>query len=176
VNDLVADTLEDARAAIDFLAKGAHGRARVLVLDRLPQGAPGATASVGQRALLDMARVDTRFEPVVRYLLSGWIASEGTLYGDGVLEGGSDTSRVRFLMPASGKPVPGNRILTAGLEAAHGSGSQGRRRRAPRRRFSVGIRSSRTRIRPSAGQYFRSSGGAVKNQGVLHEEEIRLIH
>ena len=39
VNDLVAETLEDARAALAHLTQGGHGRARILVLNRLPQGA-----------------------------------------------------------------------------------------------------------------------------------------
>ncbi len=92
VNDLVADTLEDARAAIRYLTDGAHGRARFLVLDRLPAAPPAVAAPAGQKALLEMARADARFEPVVRHLLNGWFSADGALFGDGVLEGGSENA------------------------------------------------------------------------------------
>lgn len=175
VNDLVAETLDDARAAIDYLAKGAHGRARVLVLDRLPQGASGTTASVGQRALLDMVRTETRFEPVVKYLLSGWIASDGTLYGDGVLEGGSETSNGPVFDALRKENVSREIVsLTAGLESAHGSrrSAEDARREAVQRLESVRHELESARVRANI------SGQAVarlKNQEGLHEEEIRLI-
>lgn len=175
VNDLVADTLDDARAAIDFLSKGGHGRARVLVLDRLPQGAPGATVSVGQRALLDLVRVDTRFEPVMRYLLSGWIASEGTLYGEGVLEGGADSSAGPVFDALRRENLSREIVsLTAGLESA-----QGARRAAEegRRAAALALETSRKELESARVRANIASQAIVrlKGQGTLHEEEIRII-
>lgn len=175
VNDLVADTLEDARAAIDFLAKGSHGRARVLVLDRLPQGAPGAVAGVGQRALLDMVRVDSRFDPVIRTLLSGWIASDGALYGDGVLEGGSD-SAAGPVFDALRRENLSREIasLTARLEAAQTARREAETaRRAAAENLEAARRaleSVRVRANVAAQEAER-----LRGQGALHAEEIHLI-
>lgn len=175
VNDLVADTLEDARAAIDFLAKGAHGRARVLVLDRLSSGAPGAAVSVGQRALLDMVRVDMRFEPVVRYLLSGWISSEGTLYGEGILEGGAESSSGPVFDALRRENLSREiSTLTAGLVAAQES----RRSAEEARRVAAqNLESSRRELESARVRANISSQAAVRlrGQGTLLQEEIQLI-
>ncbi|MGQ0644517.1 MAG: AAA family ATPase [Elusimicrobiota bacterium] len=91
LNDLLADSLEDARAAVAFLADGKKGRARFLVLDRIPSvEAPSGPAPVGQRAVLDLIRCDDRLRPALRFLAGRWVAGGHTLYGEGVLEGGAD--------------------------------------------------------------------------------------
>ena len=91
VNDLVAETLDHARAALDHLTALGKGRARFLVLDRLPSGSREPVA-VGQRSVLDMVRIEDRFRPAVDFLLGGWLAQGNTLYGEGMLEGGADTA------------------------------------------------------------------------------------
>jgi chromosome segregation protein len=175
VNDLVADSLEEARAAIDFLAKGAQGRARILVLDRLSAGAPGATVSVGQRALLDMVRVDSRFEPVVRTLLSGWISSEGTLYGEGILEGGSESSSGPVFDALRRENLSREiATLTEGLNAAQ----EARRSAEEARRVAAQNMENSRRQLESARVWANIASQAaerMKGQRTLHAEEIRLI-
>jgi hypothetical protein len=82
---------------------------------------------VGQRALLDMARVDARFEPVMRYLLSGWIASDGTFMATAFWKAGSETSTGPVFDALRKETCPGKSSLTAGLESAQDRG------RAPKR-------------------------------------------
>lgn len=89
VNDLVAETLDHARAALDHLNRQGKGRVRLVVLDRLPSGRP-ASVAVGQKALLDLIRVEELFRPAAEFLLAGWLAQGNVLYGEGLLEGGAD--------------------------------------------------------------------------------------
>ncbi len=89
VNDMVADTLQDAQAAIDYLRTQGKGRARFVILDKLPESScniPG----IDQKSVALMAQADTKFEPVVQFFLGQWISAGAALYGNGVLEGGSD--------------------------------------------------------------------------------------
>jgi chromosome segregation protein len=92
VNDLVAETLVHAHSAIRQLAAQGKGRARFLVLDRLPGGRPNLPGAelVGQSAVLDLVRVEDRFRPAVEFLLGGWLAQGNVLYGEGMVEGGAD--------------------------------------------------------------------------------------
>jgi chromosome segregation protein len=96
VNDLVAETLDQARAAVDHLASQGKGRARFIVLDRLPSGGrPSAGASMGgHRAVMDLVRTEDAFRPAVDFLLGGWLAQGNALYGEGLLEGGAETASV----------------------------------------------------------------------------------
>lgn len=91
LNDLLADNLEDAQAAVNFLAENKKGRARLWVMDRLPaiESRPAANA-LGQRSVSDMIQCEPRFRPAINALIGRWISSGNTLYGDGVLEGGAD--------------------------------------------------------------------------------------
>lgn len=86
LTDLLADTWEDAQAGIRFLAENKKGRARFLILNRLP----AADTAEGQRSVLDLVQVDDRFRPAVKFLLGRWVADGHTLSGDGFLEGGSE--------------------------------------------------------------------------------------
>jgi len=93
VNDLVAETLVHAHSAIRQLAAQGKGRARFLVLDRLPGGRSSGSLGaelVGQSAVLDLVRVEDRFRPAVEFLLGGWLAQGNVLFGEGMVEGGAD--------------------------------------------------------------------------------------
>jgi chromosome segregation protein len=90
INDLVAETLEDAQAAIQFLASQGKGRARIIVRNRLPAPSSTPAADLGQRSVLGLVKADEPLQPVLNFLLGPWIASGSTLYGEGMLEGGSD--------------------------------------------------------------------------------------
>ncbi|MBI4396896.1 MAG: hypothetical protein HY548_07370, partial [Elusimicrobia bacterium] len=93
LNDLVADTLQDAQAAIEFLTSQNRGRARILVLDRIPRiDRQDLLASVGQRPILTFASTEPKYEPVLHFLLGKWMVSGTTLYGEGIVEGGVDVS------------------------------------------------------------------------------------
>ncbi|HRY29151.1 MAG TPA: AAA family ATPase [Elusimicrobiota bacterium] len=108
LNDLVADSLHEAQAALQHVTDHRQGRVRVWVLDRLPQGDVSAGLSGGgQRSLLEMVRADAKFQPVLKFLLSRWLAAGTTLYGEGVIEGGAEFAPVRGEDP----------LLRASLEA-----------------------------------------------------------
>jgi chromosome segregation protein len=92
VNSLVADNLAAAQAALEYLKSTGRGRARILVLDRLPAGRPTG-GELGPRSLVDAVKAAPGFEPVLRYLLGGWLTQGGDLYGDGIVEGGAEGSQ-----------------------------------------------------------------------------------
>jgi len=176
INDLVADTLDAAQQAIEFLSKGGHGRARILVLDRLPQPGAGLAVAVGQRALLDLVKVDdSRFEPMVRFLLAGWISSGGALYGDGVLEGGSESASVPEFDALHRENLSRQIIeLTTALDAAH-------RRRldaaTARTAAAQGVETARQALGSARVQQNVKSQeiNRLGSQQGLFEQEIRLI-
>ena len=175
VNDLVADTLEDARAALSYLAQGGHGRARVLVLNRLPAGAGPEPVAVGQRALVDMVKADARFEPVVRFLLGGWISADGALYGDGVVEGGADGSTGPIFDALRRENLQREiAALTAGLDDAQRAKTHaGEARTAAQAAWESArkaLEGARVRANVKAQELERLSG-----QGDLHAEELGLI-
>jgi chromosome segregation protein len=123
-----------------------------------------------------MVRVaESRFEPVLRFLLGGWISSEGSLYGDGVLEGGSDAS-AGPVFDALRRENLSREIggLTAQLEtgqARRGEAEEGRRAAAQRlEQVRQALASARVHANLKSQEAERHAA-----QGVLLEEEIGLI-
>ena len=95
LGDLVADTLEDAEKAIAFLAAENKGRARIWILDRLPQLPRHATIvdmPMGER-LINRLQCEDKFKPLLTHLCSSLWLQGSTVYGDGLLHGGVDPAK-----------------------------------------------------------------------------------
>lgn len=173
LQDWVADTLEDAQSAVRFLAENGKGRARLWVLDRLPAlDRPAVAAAVGQRALLDMVKTDPRFQPVLRLLLGRWMVSNGVLYGEGVVEGGSDS-------PApEAEPLGVTREEMDRLhEAVESLAAQKASQEARRAALAEGWEQARQAAEAARVRwdFFQQEGEKRRTQILLSEEEIRLI-
>ena len=94
LTDLIADTLEDAQAAIRFLEEQNNGRVRFLVLDRIPPRTDQFRQSglQGERPVMNLIQCDPHFEPALRLLVSDWLVAGNALYGEGIIEGGASLS------------------------------------------------------------------------------------
>jgi chromosome segregation protein len=173
VNDLVADTLEDAQAALAFLSQQGKGRARFLVLDRLPNAEPSALTAVGQRPVLDMAQTDARFQPALKFLLGRWIASGTTLYGEGVLEGGAEFSTGPELFNQADAE---RRLAEASAQAAE---LDSRKQSLENDRRAAAEAWEKTRAAADTARverdFFVQERAKGETQAELYREEIRLI-
>jgi chromosome segregation protein len=92
VNYFIAETQGDAEKAIQYLSEQKKGRARFVILDRLPpEGRTQPLGSLrGERALIEMVRYDPSFERAIRALMGGLWVSGSAVYGEGVISGGVD--------------------------------------------------------------------------------------
>ncbi len=87
----IADTLNDAQAAIRTLSDERQGWATFIVLDRLTQSEQHAASDTGEtRSLADVVECDARFAPVLQYLIGRTFYVGATLFEESVLRGGAD--------------------------------------------------------------------------------------
>jgi chromosome segregation protein len=96
----VADTLNDAQAAIQFLSEERKGWATFLVLDRLVQEASMLPFEApGSRSMAEAVECDEKFRPVVRVLLGKTFYVGATIFEEALMRGGAepqeDASRKR---------------------------------------------------------------------------------
>lgn len=106
----IADTLNDAQAAVRFLSEQRKGWATFLVLDHLSQEAgllPFAGEATGSRSLAVQVSCSERFKPAVQFLLSKTFYVGATVFEEGVIRGGADPEGESF------QATPGdlNRLL-----------------------------------------------------------------
>lgn len=95
LGDVVADTAEDAKAAIEYLKTNRKGRARIWILDHLAEKAelkplaelPGGTP------LFFRIQCDPKFEPLLGHLLSSFWIHDSEVYGQGLVHGGVDPTQ-----------------------------------------------------------------------------------
>ncbi len=94
----VADTLNDAQAAIRFLSDERKGWATFLVLDRLAQHETllPLSETAGTRSLAEAVECEEKFRPVLQYLLGRTFYVGATLFEEGLLRGGSDPEGESF--------------------------------------------------------------------------------
>lgn len=102
LGDLVANSIEDAQKAIDFLAAEGKGRARVWILDRLPQ-APVLSGFLGMFSagdrLQDRIQCADSIKPLLRLLCSGLLVKGSHVYGNGMVNGGTDPAQWQSHIP-----------------------------------------------------------------------------
>jgi chromosome segregation protein len=95
LGDLLADSDQDANEAIEFLRANHKGRARIWILDRLPQSASNTTFAQipGAVQLISRIKADEKYLPLLSNLLSSYWMHESNVYGQGLVNGGVDPSQ-----------------------------------------------------------------------------------
>lgn len=88
----IADTLNDAQAAIRHLSDARQGWATFLVLDRLleVESSSSIMEAPGTRTLADVVECEERFRPVLRALLGRTYYLGETLFEETLIRGGAD--------------------------------------------------------------------------------------
>jgi chromosome segregation protein len=94
----VAESLNDAQAAVRFLSDEHKGWATFLILDRLMQSQdlPPLDEHFGSRSLAVQVDCDLMFNPVKQFLLSKTYYVGVTLFEESILQGGADPEGVSF--------------------------------------------------------------------------------
>jgi chromosome segregation protein len=94
----VADTLNDAQAAIRYLSDERKGWATFLVLNRLAQADHllSFSETMGSRSLAEAVECEERFRPVLNLLLGRTFYVGETLFEEGLLRGGADPAAESF--------------------------------------------------------------------------------
>lgn len=96
LGDLVAETMEDAQHAIDYLTSTGKGRCRIWIMDKLPEITPDL-ASISdipnQERLMSQIQCEEKFRPFLSYLCSTMWIQGNTIYGTALLNGGVDPSQ-----------------------------------------------------------------------------------
>lgn len=87
----VADSLNDAQAAIRFLSDERKGWATFLVLDRLVQnGHLAPEAAQGNRTIAQDVECEEKFRPVLDYLIGNTFYVGATIFEESLIRGGAD--------------------------------------------------------------------------------------
>ncbi len=88
----VADTLNDAQAAIRYLSEERKGWATFFVLDRLSldEHLMALSETSGTRSLAEVVECEERFRPLLRFLLGRTFYLGETLFEEALLRGGAD--------------------------------------------------------------------------------------
>jgi len=94
----VADTLNDAQAAVAHLSDGRRGWATFLVLDRLAQivDQTPLTGTPGTTTLADVVDCDPRFRPVLEALIGKTFYLGETLFEESLIRGGAEPEHAGF--------------------------------------------------------------------------------
>lgn len=94
----VADTLNDAQAAVRYLSEERKGWATFLILDRLSTSAslPPLDEHFGSRSLAVQVNCDDKFNPVKQFLLGATYYVGATLFEESLLQGGADPEGESF--------------------------------------------------------------------------------
>ena len=102
---LIAETQESAEAAIRYLNDSKKGRARFVVMDRLPEETRKKPLGSlrGERSLIEMVHFDPAYERAIRYLMDGFWVAGSSIYGEGILSGGVDPAHWEDPRDASAK-------------------------------------------------------------------------
>jgi len=120
----VADTLNDAQAAIRLLSEGRHGWATFLVLDRLGQGEESMAWNddPGSRSLAIQVDCAEKFRPALQFLLGKTYYVGATLFEESVIRGGADPETQSY----QAKPGDLSRLMQelAELQAASANDAQ----------------------------------------------------
>lgn len=101
LGDAVAETVEDAERAIEYLREAQKGRARIWILDRIParpDTQPIGQMSVGDK-LLNRLQTGDRFKPLLSYLCSSLWVQGSTIYDQAMINGGTDPALWKSHMP-----------------------------------------------------------------------------
>lgn len=121
LGDLIAETVDQAQAAIEFLSNQQGGRARIWILDKIPS-LPELTplGDVQGDLLLSRIQCDDRFKPLLTKLTSSLLLKGSTVYGDAFINGGSDPSKwkshITHRLPELEKELSEKEILKIDLE------------------------------------------------------------
>jgi len=94
----IADSLNDAQNAVQYLSENQQGWASFLVLSRITQDVDLLTRSetAGVRSLAESVECEERFRPILQYLLGRTFYVGETLFEEGLIRGGADPSRESF--------------------------------------------------------------------------------
>jgi chromosome segregation protein len=95
LGDLVADSADDAERAVTFLRDRGKGRARIWILERLPQASRAdfiAQVSTGI-PLISRLRCEEKFEPVLRAICDAMVIQGSNVYANAVVNGGMDPAK-----------------------------------------------------------------------------------
>ena len=123
---LVVETQAAADAAIAQLRDADAGRATFVVLDRVPDAPPEPRPLDGARAVLDLARADARYRPLVRLLLWDAYVVDALDAADALR---AEAPTARFVTRA-GDRSDGAALVTAGSATPSGTAARlGRRER-----------------------------------------------
>lgn len=97
-NYFIADTLNDAQAAIRYLSDERKGWATFLVLDRLSQDESllPFSETAGTRSLAEAVGCEERHRPALHYLLGRTFYLGETLFEEGLLRGGAEPDAESF--------------------------------------------------------------------------------
>jgi len=94
----IADTLNDAQAAVQYLTDNHRGWATFLILDRLTndESLRPMTETAGTFVISESIQCEERFRPALQYLLGRTFHVGETLFEEGVVRGGADPSTESF--------------------------------------------------------------------------------
>jgi chromosome segregation protein len=91
----IADTLNDAQAAIRYLSDERRGWATFIVLDRLiSEQAALAFEAPGSRSLAEAVECEEKFKPVLHALLGKTYSVGATLFEEEMIRGGADPENI----------------------------------------------------------------------------------
>ena len=94
INHLVFDRMDQAREALDWIRERELGRARCIILEKVPDIAvPDLSHMPNANSLLNLVRCEPALETLKKFLLGQSFLAGQTLYDTGVIDGGSDVPR-----------------------------------------------------------------------------------
>ncbi len=95
LGDLVAETDQDAKEAVEFLKANHKGRARIWILDRIAPTSDSASIAQIPNAtrLLSRIQCDSKYQTLISNLLASYWIDESNVYGQGLIHGGVDPSQ-----------------------------------------------------------------------------------
>ena len=174
----VADTLNDAQAAIRFLSEERQGWATFLVLDRLTQndGAIPWLEDASTRSLAVQVNCAEKFRPVLLYLLGKTYYVGSTLFEETLLSGGADPEGESYqATPADlGRLMQELTVLQESLGGFNGRRTQLQQDTSARQAERLPLQEEQGRIQV-VSQVQQETLTRLQEDRRLHETEERLL-
>jgi chromosome segregation protein len=178
LDDLVANNIEEASQAIEFLKRERKGRARIWVLDRIPsQSDSTGLGEIPKGSFLsDRIQCEPKFRYLIDHLCRSLWVQESHIYGQGYVNGGVDPTQWKSHVPhrlpelertlekAEGQKAKFEKEL---IESINGRGTQAELR-------DIGLKEQEeVRIRLQVAEEERQK---IKNRlDLLHEEKHIIL-